>query len=592
MPPRARVPTGTGIGVGVPRSGRDTEADTPPDTATDTATNSVTVRIPSCYPRRVTRLLAVLLFAGTVVLCLAVRPEHLPAWDAIQMALGLDDFDMALHQPHPPGYLAPMAAAWVLRAMGLAADLAMQVQSVLATALAAVAVLALGRRLGTPGEGVLAALLFVVHPVTLFYAVSGETYPAEALFAVLLVGAGLRVEPGASRARLAAFFALYGLSGGVRQSLPLFFLPFAVWRLVAACRDGRGAARPLAVASASSLAGLVVWLVPLLWLAGGPGRLADLFGSQFFRLFGAHYSPLMGASPGAVLRNLDVLWRFIVEGLSASGLAAMALLAATRLRPLRGDRFGWVLVAWIAPALLWFGLMFIYKSGHLLFLIPAFALASARAVLRGIESRTLSRAVAGAAVLAQAGLFLAPPAGWVLAVGGRSWPAIQHGETLTAETLQAVRGLAPERPERVLVVTRDGPFDFRTAMYYLPEMRVMWLLDRESTGAARPGALACEARAHRVRCSSGAGFWTGEAWPDEAEVRLGPLVERIAWFWDRAGRFREEARRAVPVREVPAGRIATLEVTDLDRVLGSEFRIGPYRFVRDGSWRLEAEEPQ
>lgn len=530
-----------------------------------------------------TRLLAVLLFAGTLVLCLAFRPEHLPAWDAIQMALGLEDFDMALHQPHPPGYLAPMAVAWVLRAMGLAADLAMQVQSVLATALAAVALLALGRRLGTAGEGILAALLFVMHPVTLFYAVSGETYPAEAVFAVLLVGAGLRVEPGASRARLAAFFALYGLSGGVRQSLPLFFLPFAVWRLVTACRHGPGVARRVAICIVSAAVGVFVWIVPLLGLAGGPARLADLFGTQFFRLFGTHYSPLMGARPGAVLRNLDVLWRFVVEGLSASGLAAIALLAATCLRPLRGDGFGWVLLAWVVPAFLWFGLMFIYKSGHLLFLVPAFALASARAILRGIESRTLSRAVAGAAVLGQAGLFLAPPEAWVLAVGGRSWPAIQYGETRTAETIRALRGLAAGHPDRVLVITRDGPFDFRTAMYYVPEMRVVWLLDRESTGATRPGALACEALGHRVRCSWGAGFWDGETWPAEATIRLEAEVGHIAWFWDPAGRFREEARRAVPVREVPAGRITTVEVTDLERIPGSEFRIGPYRFVRGGS---------
>lgn len=529
------------------------------------------------------RLSPLLLFAGTAGLCLAVRPEHLPAWDAIQMALGLDEFDMALHQPHPPGYLAPMAVAWALHALGLATDVAMQVQSILATALAAVAVFALGRRLGTAGEGILAALLFAMHPVTLFYAVSGETYPAEALFAVLLVGAGLRAGPGVSPARLAAFFALYGLSGGVRQSLPLFFLPFAVWRLVAACRGGGGAARPLALASAGSLAGLVVWLVPLSWLAGGPGRLADLFGTQFFRLFGAHYSPLMGAPGTAVVHNLDVFWRFVVEGLSASGLAAAVLLAATRLRPLRGDRFGWVLVAWIAPAFLWFGLMFIYKSGHLLFLVPAFALASARVVARGVGSRGLSLVVAAAAVLAQAGLFLAPPAGWVLAVGGRSWPAIQHAETRTAETLQALRGLAPGHPDRVLVVTRDGWFDFRTAMYYLPESRVVWILDRESTGAARPGALACEAQAHRVRCSSGAGFWTGDAWPDEAEVRLGPEVRHIAWFWDPGGRFREEARRVVPVRDVPAGWVAALEVTDLDAVPGPGFRVGPVRFVRSGS---------
>lgn len=520
------------------------------------------------------RLTPLLLFAGTATLCLAVRPDRLAAWDAIQMALGLDRFDMPMHQPHPPGYLAPMAVAWVLHSFGLPSDVAMQAQSILATALAAVAIFWLARRVGTAAEGIVAAAVFAMHPVTLFYAVSGETYPAEALFAVLLVGIGLKAD--ASPARLALFFGLYGLSGGVRQSLPLFFLPFALWRLFAVYRGPGGLAPLLVVAVSSSLAGLLVWLLPLLFLAGGPGPLLDLFGTQFFRLFGAHYSPLMGAPKAAVMHNLDLLWRFTLEGLSASGLVAAILLALFRLRPLRKE-IGHTLIAWTVPAFLWFGLMFVYKAGHLLFLVPAFALAAARALGR---VTILSRPLTVAVCLTQAGLFLAPPAWWVTAVGGRSWPAIQHAETLTSETLEALRDLAGGEPGSVLVVTRDGRFDFRTAMYYLPEMRVLWLLDQESTGAARRGAEVCEAQAHRVRCASGKGFWSGDSWPERAEVQINPPVRFIAWFCDPAGHFCEKVRQVVPVMRVPAGLLATLEVTDLRSVAASEFRVGSYRFVR------------
>ncbi len=532
------------------------------------------------------RLTPVLLFGGTVGLCLAFRPNYLPAWDAIQLALGLERFDMALHQPHPPGYLGPMAIAWLFYALGLPPDQAMQAQSVLCTALAAVALWWLGGRLGTSWEGLLAALMFVIHPVTLFYAVSGETYPAEALTAVLLVGAGLGVRKGMGAKHVAAFFALYGLSGGVRQSLPLFFLPNALWRLTEVWRGRR---RLVLVAGLSSLAGALAWALPLMWLAGGPGPLVDHFGTQFFRLFGAQTSPLMGAPRSAVLHNLDLLWRFTIENLSASGLAAVVLLVASRLRPLRTDALGGLLVAWVLPAFLWFGLMFVYKSGHLLVLVPAFALVSARAVTRGIESFVLVRAVAGAVVLAQAGLFLAPPEGWIRTVGGRSWPALQHGEVLTAETIEALRRLAGGRPERVLVITRDARFDFRTAMFYLPEMRVVWLLDHESTGAARAGVLACEAVAHEVRCASGQGFWTGEAWPKEAQVQVGPEVRYVVWFCDPAGPFHREVRRAVLVRDVRFGRLATLEVTDLEEVASPQFQIGAVRFVRSSPWPQDEE---
>ena len=33
------------------------------------------------------------------------RAERLSGWDPVNFALALDRWDLALHQPHPPGYL-------------------------------------------------------------------------------------------------------------------------------------------------------------------------------------------------------------------------------------------------------------------------------------------------------------------------------------------------------------------------------------------------------------------------------------------------------------------------------------------------------
>jgi len=535
------------------------------------------------------RWIGLLIAATSAAGSAAFVPEHLWSWDAIQLALGLDHFDIAIHQPHPPGYLGPMAAAWAFHAFGLPADRAMIAQSVLAAALAAASVFALARRLGTVQDGVVAGLSFAIHPLTLYYAVSGETYPMEALAAVLLVWFGLSVRAGAGLRALALFFFVYGVSGGVRQNLPLFFLPWAVWRLAAGVRADRLGWKGAGVAAAAALAGLLVWFVPLVALAGGPGLLFERFGTQFFRLFAAHYSPLMGASGSAVRHNLDVAWRFLVEALSVSGLAAIGTFVATRGRGLREGRLWAVWLAWLIPPFLWFTLLFVYKAGHLLFLVPVFAILAARAIRYGVSSRRMAAGLAAAVVLGQAALFLAPPAGWTRTVGGRCWPAIEYEETLTRETIAALTDLAAGRPESVLVVTRDARFDFRRAMYYLPEMRVLWLMDRESTGAARTGAEVCEARAHRVRCSTADEFWPSAAWPPEARIEVGPEVRWIAWFADPGTGFLRALERAVPVRLLRHGRLGEVWLSEWGAARDREVRVGPYRFVRTGvSARPEA----
>ncbi|NOZ02827.1 MAG: DUF2723 domain-containing protein [Deltaproteobacteria bacterium] len=510
-------------------------------------------------------------------------PAHLASWDAIQFALGLEHFAMPIHQPHPPGYVGHMALGWLFADLGLATDRAMQAASVTAAALASSAVFFLGRKMYGIREGVVAALIFMLHPLTWFYAVSGESYPAEALLATFLVFVGLDVKEKSSNARLVGFFLVYGLAGGVRQSLPLFFLPFAIWRLFMAC-SGMPSNRAIIrvfIAGVSASIGIVAWGAPLVSLAGGIEPLLRLFGNQFFSMFGAYYSPLLGASEGAVLTNLNGLWRYGIGALSAGGATALVLAAAGRFKTLRLDRFKGVYLAWVLPPLAWFLLMFIYKAGHMLVLVPAIALFAGRVLVRALpgERRLLSGLLIGGVLAAQTALFLAPPAWWTLKIGDRSWPSIQYAEAHTSSTIDAVRKLAGDDPSSVVVITRDGRFGFRRAMYYLPEFRVLWLMDTDSTGVPRPGVDVCEAGDHNVKCMSGPGFWTVDRLPDTATITLGPGVRHVAWFADPKGAFARGLAGSLPMRSVKAGSISTVPVTDI-RPGPVSFRIGGYIFQR------------
>jgi len=514
---------------------------------------------------------------------LAFLPQRLAAWDAIQFALGLEDFAIPMHQPHPPGYLGHMAVGRVLTALGVACDRAIQLASLVAAAAATGAVYVLGRRLHSRAVGGLAAALFATNPVTIYYAVSGESYPIEAFGVVVLVTLGLRLGRSARLVPLAGFFLIYGFFGGIRQSIPLFLGPFALWRLIEACRASgpRGTLLRFGVAGGAAIAGILAWFVPLAFLAGGAHVVLDAFGSQFFKAWGAAYSPLLGATDRMVAANLDNLWRFLLAALAPAGWAALALapLALRASKPLRLHLATYAL--WIAPPFLWFALMFVWKPGHMLFLCPAFALASAAALRRALPHglRLLPGLAAATIVLAQIGVFLSPPAWWShLCLCSAS--GIAYDEVDTAANLDAIRELTDGDPSSVLIVARASPFSFRKAMYYLPDVPVTWLMDEMSTGIAGRGLDACEAIGHRVRCLSGGGFWMKWNLPDAIDVPIPASTRRIVWLAPQAEPFMIELAKKVPLRAVKAGPVSVLPVADVgtDAI---DVTVGGYRFRRE-----------
>src|SRR5258707_2465234 len=65
------------------------------------------------------------------------RSHALFSWDSANFALALDKIDIAMHRPHPPGYLGYVFVARLLRHVFPDPNTALVVANLIATALAA-----------------------------------------------------------------------------------------------------------------------------------------------------------------------------------------------------------------------------------------------------------------------------------------------------------------------------------------------------------------------------------------------------------------------------------------------------------------------
>jgi 4-amino-4-deoxy-L-arabinose transferase-like glycosyltransferase len=524
---------------------------------------------------QLTTLGPVMIVAIIAAICwYTALPAHLASWDAVQFALALEHFDLGLHQPHPPGYLAHVGLGAVLAATGMPTDRAIQVASILAAALAIFATGWFARRLNGPAAGLASALILATNPVLGYYAMSGESYCSEVLAAVLLASIAMRSRLSSTHGAVAALGLAWGLSGAFRPTVPILIGPLVLWSLLASAR-GRGlphAARLMVTAIAATAAGLLSWLIPLVASAGGLGRFLDLNKGLHLGMAARGFSPLLGGE--AASKSLELLMFSLVAVGSVALPAAVATLIIGRSRAVRAIGNGTFYLIWIVPALAWFLLTFFMKAGYALILLPAVATGCGALIVESFgKNRRLTALAVGAVAACQIALFVAPPA-WVGGTAVFSLPSVDSEEATVAASLAAVDRLSGGAPETVVVAIRSGGLKFRQAMYYLPSSDVLWLMDSGSTIGGRPGRQVCRSLERKVTCSGEDGFWLAQSLPQTARIELPERASLIAWFLNPSQDFDEDLADAMPTFMVPLPAGGSF--------LATQLAPGPIKFVVQG----------
>ena len=323
--------------------------------------------------------LAVILFIIGVISRIPFQSQLLYHWDSVNFALGMEHFDVRLHQPHPPGYLLYILLGRLVNLLIGDANTSLVCISVVFGGLTTSVVYLLGRRLFGRTEAVISAMLALTSPAFWFYGEVALTYILEAFFVTAIALACLETLRGN---RWAAFLSalLLGLAGGIRQTTLLLMLPLWVFSL-------RKCSWRLIVAT-TILLGLTVmsWLAPTISLSGGLN--SYLIASRSigggvlsnFELFGEGQSLL--SSLGPFIR----LGMYLVYGLML-GLVPLLYSIIKRLGRPRNTLRQWlsddrihVMSLWLIPNLTFYALL-VRAPGHTFSFMPALVLMEASAIV-------------------------------------------------------------------------------------------------------------------------------------------------------------------------------------------------------------------
>src|SRR5262245_38525445 len=288
-----------------------------------------------------------MLIGAALLLYTSFQSISLDDFDSFSFRLALDHFDIALQQPHPPGFPVYVALGKIVYAVTGDPRLALTLISAI-FGVAGVGTLAwLGANMASRRAGVLAALWIMLLPG---YWLTSELALSDVpgvVLTVLAIGclweSGKRTSPRRRKGPelsaggwLIAGAAMSGLCLGLRpqNALPVaLFALYSLIRLYARVKAGEigrnEAVRWSTLAIGAGAIAVLLWLIPVVSLSGGLDayrrlvaahsahvyQIDSLFGQRVtaesigerIAAFGAGVAALMGGSPVAILGTTIVL---------------------------------------------------------------------------------------------------------------------------------------------------------------------------------------------------------------------------------------------------------------------------------------------
>ena len=420
--------------------------------------------------KQVDWLLGMGLFCLGVASRIPFRSRLLHHWDSVQFALGTSNFDIALHQPHPPGYISYVYLGKALNLLTQDPQSSFVWMSILFSGLAAAATFSLGKSMFGRLSGLVAALFLLTNPLFWFYGEVALPHVLEVCFAAI-VAFLLFTSNGDSEKRIVLSALLLGIAAGIRQLTPVLLLPLFAFAL------GKAKTKSVVLSLVCLTTVSSLWFLPTIWLSGGWAEYMEII-RVHSEAFIRPTSVLLGGGLQALLKNAIKL---AGPGLYSLGLVAVPLLICsagkrTDLPTVHKSNRVRFLLWWMIPPILFYLLVHMGQQGQVLLLLPPLSLLGAESVVRVFRSeqhrahRLICLLVAALIPVLGSGLFLFAPEYLIdgeLAILNRR--TIRNVDARTADKVRLVRDRF--RPEETVVFATA----FRHASYYLPEYRVFWI---------------------------------------------------------------------------------------------------------------------
>lgn len=432
-------------------------------------------------------LVACLLMAATAASRLPFVSRMLYAWDSANFALALDYYNVAFHQPQPPGYPLYVGIAWLVHLWVPDPNASYVYVGIAASGGAVAALFLLASRMYDPWVGLASAAVLGAGVGFWGYGEVAYPYTSLAFFGTLVAWLCYLMWQGHRSVAILSGLVL-GIAGGVREDTLFFLGP--LW-LISLWRTGF-----LRLLLSTLVLGLVVasWMIPAVQLSGGWEVYQKASSAQSGYILST-YSALFGGLTG-LRRNTETLILFLKQMFGLSLAVGVYFIGRfLTFKALVADHRLAFLLLWFLPPALVYTLVHIGDPGYVLSLLPPLCLVTgvgirdiaydARSALLLLAGRYRRLSRLGA--LAEGG---SAALGVLLVVGLVAWNVdaftrtpgpvrlveIRTIDNILSRQVEYTRGF---RPGSAVILAKERLRQFK---YYLPEYPQQLLFDEYQEG--------------------------------------------------------------------------------------------------------------
>ncbi|HPL95280.1 MAG TPA: glycosyltransferase family 39 protein [bacterium] len=210
------------------------------------------------------------LFLLTLISRLPFVSKILYSWDAVQLSLALKHFDLAQHQPHPPGYILYVALGKIFNFIFFNVNTAYVILSIIISALAVIIFYNfLKLLLDDQKSSFFISLILIFNPYFWFYGEVASTYIFDALFSIIFAYLTLLIIKENKLKYFYLFTCFLAVSGGFRQSLLFLFFPLWIYALIILLKNNKISLKQIFINIGLGISFVLIWFLPLIYLSDG-----------------------------------------------------------------------------------------------------------------------------------------------------------------------------------------------------------------------------------------------------------------------------------------------------------------------------------
>ena len=330
-----------------------------------------------------------------VVFSLPFFSQYLYNWDAGQFALGLENYSIIQHQPHPPGYPIFIGLGKILN-IWFSANFSLNIVSLLFAALAVIFLFLLSRiLLKNQALAVVTTCFLIFNPVFWFYRELALTYTIDAFIGIFLVWNFLKIKENNNYLYLSSL--ILGLAGGFRPTLiillfPLFCLNYFYIK--------KPKAKKIIISMIILIITILTWFIPMIIVSGG-------FSDYWFAW--QNLTKASAEETSLTAQQIKTFSAVLVAGINVLFIplffSLYLFIKQKMYRKIKQRPFFWIIILWFIPATTVYCLAHFGQPGYILLILPIFIILSIWGI-KYLNDRKWGRIIILLAIFIQASMFI------------------------------------------------------------------------------------------------------------------------------------------------------------------------------------------